>query len=147
MTAGAAGGIVGGVLALRLKPRRPLLVAYLMLLVLPAVLLAYVPPLPLGVLMLGSALVFGGITLGNAFWVTMEQQHIPGDVLGRVDSLAWMASLIAMPLGYLVAGPLADAIGTGTTLCVAAGARRRVLHRSATGPRGSRAGTVAGRAR
>ena len=121
MTAGAAGAIVGGLVALRYKPRRPLLAAYRMFYVLPLVIVAFVPPLPLIALMVGVACLFGVIALGNAFWMTVEQQHIPRDVLGRVDSFAWMASLVVMPIGYLVAGPLSTAIGTETTLFVAAG--------------------------
>ena len=36
-----------------------------------------------------------------------------------VSSYDWLISLVFMPLGFLLAGPLADAIGVGTTLLLA----------------------------
>jgi hypothetical protein len=70
--------------------------------------------------MLGSALFTFSIVVGNTFWSTMEQQHIPNEVLGRVDSLSWMASLVFMPIGYVVTGPVTEAIGVRETLFAAA---------------------------
>ena len=120
LTAGAIGGLVGSVAAVRYKPPRPLLVAYLTAFVIPLQLLAYVPPLPLAVLLIGSAVLFWQISLANAFWVTMEQQHVPGEVLARVDSILWLGSLVVYPLGLAAAGPISSTIGTRTTLILAA---------------------------
>ena len=120
MTAAAIGGIAGGVLVLRFRPARPLFVAYLFSFVTPTVLLALAVPLPLALLILGSALVTVAIVLVNTFWATMEQQHVPAAYLSRVDSLGWMISLVAFPLGSVAAGPLSDAIGVGATLVGAA---------------------------
>jgi hypothetical protein len=50
----------------------------------------------------------------------MEQQHVPPEYLSRVDSLGWMISLVAFPIGSVVAGPLAGAVGLGPTLVGAA---------------------------
>jgi MFS family permease len=120
LTAGAIGGLLGSAAAVRYKPRRPLLVTYLTAFVIPLQLLAYVPPLPLTVLLIGSAVLFWQISLGNAFWATMEQQHVPGEALARVDSLLWLGSLVVYPIGLAAAGPIASAIGTRTTLILAA---------------------------
>jgi MFS family permease len=119
MSAAGAGGIAGGALVLRWKPRRPLVPAYLVLLAIPLALLSLVPPLPLPLLMVGSALFTFSIVVGNTFWSTMEQQHVPNEVIGRVDSLSWMASLAIMPIGYAVSGPVAEAIGLREALLVA----------------------------
>jgi MFS family permease len=105
MTAGAAGGLLGGIVALRFRPARPLFAAYIFILALPLHLAALTPPLPLPLLMLGSGLVFLSIVVGNAFWQTMEMQDVPNEALSRVDSISWMVSLVAMPIGYLLAGP------------------------------------------
>jgi MFS family permease len=121
MATGAAGGIAGGALVLRWKPKRLLVAAYSVLLAIPLALLSLVPPLPLPLLMLGSALFTFSIVVGNTFWSTAEQQHIPNEVLGRVDSVSWMVSIAIMPLAFAVAGPAADAIGVRNTLFVAAG--------------------------
>lgn len=120
LTAGAIGGLLGSAFALRYKPARPLLVTYLTAFVIPLALLAYVPPMPYVVLLLGSTLLFWQISLGNAFWATMEQQHVPRESLARVDSLLWLGSLVVYPIGLAAAGPIASAIGTRETLILAA---------------------------
>jgi MFS family permease len=70
--------------------------------------------------MLGSALFTGSIVVGNTFWQTMEQQHVPNEALGRVDSISWMVALVFMPIAYIVAGPVADLLGVRETLALAA---------------------------
>ena len=70
--------------------------------------------------MLGAALFSFSIVVGNTFWSTAEQQHIPNEVLGRVDSVSWMVSIAIMPLAYVVTGPVADAIGVRNALLAAA---------------------------
>jgi MFS family permease len=121
LTGGAAGGVVGSLAALRLRPRRPLLFGFALLLVQPVALLTLVPPLPTLGLAVGAAIGFGSVSMFNVVWETNLQQHIPRHVLSRVSSIDWMVSLIFMPLGYTVVGPLSDAIGLEATLVLAAG--------------------------
>jgi MFS family permease len=120
MTAASIGSVAGGAAVLRFKPRRPLRIAYLFSFVMPLQLLALAPPLPLAALLIGSAAVFGNVTVMNTYWVTMEQQHVPRHLISRVDSLSWIASLLVMPLGLTLVGPLAAAVGTHATLIAAA---------------------------
>lgn len=120
MAASAAGGIAGGALVLRWRPRRPLVPAYVGMLAVPLALITLVPPLPLPLLMLGASLLAMSIVVGNTFWSTMEQQHVPEDVLGRVDSVAWTGSILIAPVAFAVAGPLADRVGVRETLLYAA---------------------------
>jgi MFS family permease len=70
--------------------------------------------------MLGSLLFAMSIVVGNTFWSTMEQQHVPEAVLGRVDSVAWTGSILFMPVAYAIAGPVAEWIGVRETLLAAA---------------------------
>ena len=121
LAGGGIGGLVGSAVAFRWKPTRPLVPAFLIMLTIPLQLVALVPPLAVPVLMLLGALAMASIAIGNALWDTMLQQHIPREAISRVSSLDWMISLVFMPLGYTVAGPLAEAIGTETTLLLAAG--------------------------
>ncbi len=86
-----------------------------------AQLAALIPPLPIVALMAVAALAFASISIGNALWDTMLQQHIPERSISRVSALDWMISLVFMPLGYVLAGPLAEAIGLDLTLALAAG--------------------------
>ena len=121
LTGGAIGGLVGSTVALRYKPARPLIPAFLLMFFVSAQLAALIPPLPIVALMAVAALAFASISIGNALWDTMLQQHIPEHTISRVSALDWMISLVFMPLGYVLAGPLAEAIGLDLTLALAAG--------------------------
>ena len=121
LTGGAIGGLVGSTVALRYKPVRPLIPAFLLMFFVSAQLAALIPPLPIVGLMVVAALAFASISIGNALWDTMLQQHIPERSISRVSALDWTISLVFMPLGYVLAGPLAEAIGLDLTLMLAAG--------------------------
>jgi MFS family permease len=120
LTAGAAGGLIGSFVALRYKPARPLIPGFLLMFFVSAQLLALIPPLPVAGLMLAAVLAVFSIAVGNALWDTMLQQHIPAESISRVSSLDWMISLVFMPLGYVLAGPLSEAIGLDLTIGLAA---------------------------
>lgn len=117
---GAVGGVVGGVGAYRVLPRRPLMFSFLVWPLAAVPLLALVPPLPaLGIAVANAAFLFG-VSFGNAVWETVLQQRIPAERLGRVGAYDWMVSLVFMPIGSVAAGPLAAAVGVDTTLIAAA---------------------------
>jgi MFS family permease len=120
MTGGAAGGLLGGVLALRLKPARPLLAGNLVLLLESAALFALIPPLPVLGLAVAAALSFLSVAFFNALWETVLQEQVPRRALSRVSSLDAMVSFVFMPLGFTIAGPLSEAIGVDATLAAAA---------------------------
>ena len=120
LTGGAVGGVAGSAVALRWRPARPLVPAFVLMLSVPLELLALVPPLPVPVLMVAAALALASIAIGNTLWHTMLQQHVPRETISRVSALDWMVSLVFLPLGYTTAGPLADAIGLDATLVLAA---------------------------
>jgi MFS family permease len=120
LTGGAVGAFVGSVLALRLRPERPVpfcLVAWT-LGSLP--LLALVPPLPALAIAAGNAAFAAGIIYGNTIWETLQQREIPPQRLSRVNAFDWMFSIAFMPLGQVLAGPLADAVGVEAVLVSAA---------------------------
>jgi MFS family permease len=58
------------------------------------------------------------IILGNTIWESMMQSEVPRELLGRASSVDWFVSLGIAPLGLLVAGGLADAIGVRTYFVV-----------------------------
>ena len=53
-------------------------------------------------------------------WTVQMATRIPSDKLARVSSYDALGSMSAMPLGALLAGPLAAAIGVSTTQFAAA---------------------------
>jgi len=110
------GGLLGGAIALRWKPSRPLVACFAVLLAAPLTLLAisFAPPLPVFAVALAAMAV--AISLTNTFWHTTLQQQVPPQSISRVSSYDWMVSLLIFPLGASVAGPLADAFGPELTL-------------------------------
>ena len=48
------------------------------------------------------------------------QQYVPPEALSRVASIDWLLSLGLQPIGFALAGPLAERIGLSTTLAAAA---------------------------
>jgi MFS family permease len=120
VAAGGVGSVAGGLLALRWKPLRPMLAcSMLVLLATPAiVLLALRARAPA----IAGAQVMGGIAMGffGAVWQTTLQQHVREEALSRVSAWDWMGSALFLPLGFVVAGPVSEAIGISTTLWISA---------------------------
>jgi MFS family permease len=111
----SVGLIVGGIVSLRFTPRRPMLFIAVMgaaIAISPAS-LAMLWPLP--VICLASLAL--GITMEIMMvqWTVALTQHIPPGKLARVSSYDAMGSVVAMPIGALIAGPLAAAIGVSAT--------------------------------
>ncbi|MFD9466038.1 hypothetical protein [Streptomyces sp. NPDC060027] len=66
-----------------------------------------------------AAAMFGSGIASDVFgvlWATTIQREIPEQILSRVSSYDWFGSLALAPLGLLIAGPVAAAVGTGQAL-------------------------------
>jgi predicted MFS family arabinose efflux permease len=112
--------IVAGVVALRYRPERPLLVATLAVLTMAPLLALLGLAAPLS-LILPTAFVAGvGLELYGVFWDTTLQQHIPDEKLSRVSSYDVLGSFALIPVGVAVMGPISNAIGVADTLMGAA---------------------------
>ncbi|OLC15704.1 MAG: hypothetical protein AUH32_02840 [Actinobacteria bacterium 13_1_40CM_66_12] len=115
-----AGSVIGGLIALRVVPRRPLVVANLALTLSALQPLALIGPSPIVVIMATGVLGFAGLTFLNEVWNATVPQLMPREVLARANSFDWVVSLIAMPAGFAICGPVADHIGIQATLVGAA---------------------------
>jgi succinate dehydrogenase hydrophobic membrane anchor protein len=104
LTAQAAGFVVGGLVGLRFRPRRMLLVATVAIMAMPAPLLAL--GFPLGLVWIAAlAFVAGfGIEIFSLLWNTTVQQEVPPAKLSRVYSYDALGSLALVPLGLWFAG-------------------------------------------
>jgi MFS family permease len=106
-----AGLLLGGLLLLRYRPSRPLLVGTTALATtaLPLLFLASVRTTAA----IAAAYLVAGVALElfNAMWAVVMQQQIPIEMLSRVTSYDALGSFVFIPLGLTVAGPLADTIG------------------------------------
>lgn len=121
LAAMGAGALAGSLLAVRAKPRRPLLFAALAdgLFALPLAFLAAAPPV---VPIACAALLAGaGTALAISVWESTLQRRIPEESLSRVSSYDWFGSLAFAPLGLAIWGPVAAAVGVGASLWVAFG--------------------------
>jgi predicted MFS family arabinose efflux permease len=122
LTASGVGAIAGGVSAMRLHPRKPLVACILWpLLILPqfAALASGAPTWLIAV-----AAVGGGFGLANhvALWFTIFQREVPEHAQSRVASYDAFGSFVLSPLGAAIAGPLAAAVGTSSALWIGAAA-------------------------
>jgi MFS family permease len=105
------GTIVGSLLGVRWQPRYPMRSAMLAVLPWPLAGVLYAAGVTLSIVLPITVVAGTGIALFDILWLTALTERIPPDKLSRVSSYDWMVSLALLPLGYLLAGPLADALG------------------------------------
>jgi hypothetical protein len=115
----SVGAVLGGVYALRLKVKRPLVVSQLLVIPAGLILAALAVPLPLVAIAALSLLMGMGFALGNTLWMTTLQRNVPTETLSRISSFDWLGSTALNPIGYALIGPLAATIGTSETLAIA----------------------------
>jgi hypothetical protein len=120
MTGSAIGAIGGGLIAIRYRPRRPRVTMFSVLIVSTSQLLLLVPPAPTVVLALAAVAAMIAVSIAITVWTTTLQEQVPESVLSRVSGYDWLGSLVAMPVGYGLAGPMADLVGVDATLIAAA---------------------------
>jgi MFS family permease len=121
LAAMGVGALAGGLLAIRVRPRRPLVLSLfaITLFGIPlALLAAEAPPT---VIAIGTFLAGGGMMLGISIYESTFQRRIPAEVLSRVSSYDWLGSLALQPVGMAIWGPIAVAIGIDEALWLAAG--------------------------
>jgi len=116
----AVGAVSGGLLALRIRPRRPLVVSNLAMALGALPLLALARPLATWGIAVAAALGSAGAIFMNSVWTATMQELIPDEVRSRVNSYDWLISLVVVPAGFAIVGPLAAAAGTSVTLAGAA---------------------------
>jgi predicted MFS family arabinose efflux permease len=112
----AAGLVIGGVVALRLRPRRPMYTAV-------RATLGFLPPFALlgfgaPLWTIALAMLVNGMCsdIFEVLWETTLQAHIPPGALARVSSYDALGSFVLGPVGLLLVGPVSGAIGTEATL-------------------------------
>jgi MFS family permease len=110
------GTVTGNLIALRLRPRRPVLVAAVALV--GACTQAAIIGSGVGTAGIAALMVLAGIAVSLFFtlWDTSIQEQIPPHAVSRVSSYDFTVSLGLMPLGMALAGPVAGELGLHTTL-------------------------------
>ncbi|MEV4417984.1 MFS transporter [Catellatospora sp. NPDC049609] len=110
------GSIVGDVLAMRVRMKRPLVVAAAALSVAScqALIIGIGPTIP--VIAALEAVTGVAVSLAFTLWETSLQAHVPQASLSRVSSYDYLLTAGLMPLGLAIAGPVSQALGLRPTL-------------------------------
>ena len=119
MTMAGGGSLLGSMIALRLRPAHPLVLGFSLVALTslqPFALAGGWPTASIAATALAGVAV---VTIGNTLWVTTLQEHVPRDAISRVTAYDWMGSQLFVPVGYLLAGALAESIGQSQTLYAA----------------------------
>jgi MFS family permease len=106
------GTIAGSLLGIAWRPRFPMRAAMLAIILWPLAAVLYAAGVTLLLVLPAMLIGGGGIALFDVWWTTALAERIPPDKLSRVSSYDWMVSLALLPLGYVLAGPLAHALGS-----------------------------------
>ncbi|WP_051059084.1 MFS transporter [Nocardiopsis lucentensis] len=121
MAVNSAGLLLGGVLAARWQPRRALLYGTALILVQTVPLFALAGPTPLPLLF--AAMFVAGVAVEqfSVAWEVSVQENVPQQKLSRVYSYDALGSFVAMPVGQIAIGPLAERIGAEPSIALMAG--------------------------
>lgn len=119
LSAEALGLLVAGLVLLRVRLERPLFWGMLGTAVYGAPLVALGLTDDLGVALLAALAAGAGIGVFELAWNLAMQENVPPDMLSRAFSYDALGSFAAIPLGQLLAGPLAVAFGLQRVMLVA----------------------------
>ncbi|MDG2276653.1 MAG: MFS transporter [Pseudomonadales bacterium] len=113
------GTLVGGLVAMRLRPRFPMRLATLLVFTFSAVSIALYLSAPLYLIVCSA--IFSGLA-GQIFavlWHTTLQLKVPTQMLSRVSAYDHLGSVVLAPLGIVIGGICYELYGAQTTLTVA----------------------------
>lgn len=116
----AAGMFVGVLIAIRIRPRRPILLGVLLTFPLALAPLLLGLGAPLWTVVVGAFVGGLAIDIFGVLWETTMQREVPPEALSRVSSYDGLGSLMFGPIGLVAAGPLAAGLGPRPALLVAA---------------------------
>ncbi len=108
--------MLGQLLLLRWRPRRPVRASAACLLLASTQAGIIGSGLPVGAIAALEALTGVGVTCYFVLWETSIQEQIPADAVSRVGSYDLFASSGLMPFGTAIAGPVSEAVGLQATL-------------------------------
>ena len=117
-TAMGAGTIAGALIGFRWRPRYPMRAGMLLALPLPFSLGSYALGPPFALLVPTFVAAGVGIALFDIWWHTALAERVPPHMLSRVTAYDWMGSLALLPSGYVLAGPLGEALGAVEVLSI-----------------------------
>lgn len=118
---GGVGAVVGSVIAMRIRPKRPLVACTVAAVPLAGQILVLAVAPSVWLLSIASFSAGAAIAVHLTLWFTVFQREIPEPMQSRVSSYDVLGSFVLMPIGFAVVGPIADVIGVTETLWVSLG--------------------------
>ncbi|MFF5714066.1 MULTISPECIES: MFS transporter [Streptomyces] len=115
-SADGAGTIVGGLLGMRVRPRRPLVAGACAMFFFSLNPLAPALGWNFTVTALTGVVAGCGFAFWGVMWATSVQSHIPLAVLSRVSAYDVAGSIMVIPLGRALSGPAAESVGADRVL-------------------------------
>jgi hypothetical protein len=114
-----AGTVIGGLIALRLRPRRMLRAGSFALFAFACFPASVGAGLGVAAMSAGAVIAGAGMSLWSVMWATSVQTQVAPDVLNRIHAYDVAGSLAMMPVGQALAGPAATALGADHVLLIA----------------------------
>ncbi|MER5622963.1 MFS transporter [Streptosporangium sp. NPDC002544] len=118
MSASGAGTVVGGLIAMRVRPGRPLMAGAISLFGFALEPLSIALASPQGVLMAAHVIGGAGWAFWSVMWATSVQTQVPAEALNRVTAYEVAGSTLFVPIGQVLAGPVAGVVGAPQLLTV-----------------------------
>lgn len=115
------GTVFGGLLALRLRPARPLAAGAIAMVLFTGLPLCVALGAGLPVLLAGHVLGGGAWAFWSVMWATSVQTHTPPAVLNRVTAYELAGSVSGIAIGQILAGPATELAPPETLLLVSGG--------------------------
>lgn len=112
----SAGAVGGGLIMIRFRPRRILTAAMLSIPAFSLLPFTLAVPLTVPLDIAASFLAGGCLEVFAVSWATTLQQEIPREKLSRVSSYDALGNYALTPVGSVIAGPLAGALGAPAVL-------------------------------
>jgi len=106
-----AGTVGGALIGFRWRPRHPMRAGILLCLPWPLATCGFALGLPVALLLPVFVIAGLGVALFGIWWETALAERVPPHMLSRVSAYDWMGSLLLLPVGYVLAGPLGEALG------------------------------------
>ena len=116
LTAMAVGSIAGAGIAMKVRPKRPMVVGVLACAPFVVLMALLIPPAPLVPLLIVGVLQGIGIDIFGVLWDSSLQTHIDGNVLARVSAYDYLGSILATPVGLTAVGFIAHRTSVEATI-------------------------------
>jgi MFS family permease len=107
-----AGTVGGSLIGFRWRPRYPMRAGMLLALPWPVAVGCFAFGLPVALLVAVFAFAGVGLALFDIWWSTALAERVPPHTVSRVTAYDWMGSLALLPIGYALAGPVGEALGS-----------------------------------